>query len=275
MEMTEAFLDSTAVAARILADRRTFPLLMKKLRSYSRWTTSQYVLMEISRGLIRNLVFLYHSALDASSYGQVLARIETLLSTPRRYLPRTMLQNLRISFEEIQNTKLKDAALHDPNASISDYALRATTSLLRMRIRNCWSDLHSFLDTVINELNCYPELEGPKQVGNRFDATFPFCETLNVPCNVSAFVEDHRSELENILIAISQSPTDRETEARINAVQSILRDTCVARKHKTCWYLGDALVCLEAPRAAHVVNDNARHMDAICEALDKHSVHWR
>ncbi len=275
MEMTEAFLDSTAVAARILADRRSFPLLMKKLRSYSKRTTSQYVLMEIRRGLIRYLVFLYHCALDAGSYGEVLARIERLLSTPRRHLPRTMLQNIRIFFEEIQNTKLKDAELNDPNASISDYALKAMISLLRMRIRNCWSDLLSFLDAIVNELNCYPELEGPNQIGNRFDATFHFCETLNVPCNVSDFVEDHRSEFEKLLIAISQSPTDRETEVRINAVNSILRDTTAARNHQTCWHLGDALVCLEAPLAADVLNDNARHMDVICTALGKHSVHWR
>jgi hypothetical protein len=231
--------------------------------------------MELRRGLIRNLVFLYHCALSADSFSEVLSRIERLLATPQSYRPRTMLQRIRIFFEEIEGTKLKDLAAQYPDGSLGSYTLQAARSLLRMRIRNCWRDLLSFVDTVLNEVGCYPELDGPKEVGNHFDATFPFCETLQVRCTMPAFVEDHRGELEKVLAAISQGSSDRETEARIAAMQSVLGDPFLARHHQVCWRLGDVVICIEAPPNADILNDNARHMDPICKALGKCSVHWR
>jgi hypothetical protein len=158
--------------------------------------------------------------------------------------------------------------------------LKATISSLRMRIRNCWNDLHSFLDAVVNQLNCYPDLQGPKQIGNRFDARLSFCETLHVACNLSSFLAERRNELQQVLGLISGAPADEETKRRIAAIGSALEDFSALEdpsreRREVCWDLGDLLVCLEAPEGADILNDNARHMDPICTGLGKNSVHWR
>ena len=274
MHSKDAFLDSTAVASRILNDGRTFPLLMAALRSYARCISSKYVLMEIRRGLIRNLVFLYHCALDTNSFAEILFRIERLLSTPRSHLPRTMLQCVRLFFEEVEKTKLQHAVGEHTGAELGTYALLAMRSYLRLRIRNCWGDIISFLDEIVDELGCYPGLEGPKPAGDRFDATLPFCETLEVDCNLSTFVGDRTEGLRRVAEAIDFPPLDGETSRRIDAIKLVLEDASLAQGHQICWHLGDVLVCLEAPDSTDILNNNARHMDPICSALGKRSVHW-
>jgi hypothetical protein len=274
MATRDAYLDATALAARISHDRHTYPQLLQRLGSYSTKMTSQYVLMEIRRGFVRYLVYLYHCTLDEDNLAAVHHRVERLLGTPQNHRPRTMLQNLRIFFEEIQNTRLRMAVVQDTNGTLGSYMLQAIRALLRMRIRNCWEDLHSFLDGVVNEMQCSQGLEGPTQTGDRFDATLPFCERLEAACRVAEFCRDHKAELERVLAALSNSRPDNETKLRIDALTSVLSDYSKARSHTTCWRLGDLLVCLESPSSADVVNNNARHMDAICGALGKASVHW-
>jgi hypothetical protein len=186
-----------------------------------------------------------------------------------------MLQSLRIFFEEIQNTRLSVAATEDPNGTLGSYTLSSIRAHLRMRIRNCWDDLNSFLDGVVNEIQCCQGLKGPTQVGDRFDATLPFCESVEGKCRVAEFCRDHKSELESVLSVLSSSPQDKETALRLQALTSVLSDYSRAKGHTTCWRLGDLLVCLESPPNADIVNNNARHMDVICRALGKKSVHWQ
>jgi hypothetical protein len=127
---------------------------------------------------------------------------------------------------------------------------------------------------MVNEMQCYRGLEGPTQTGDRFDATLPFCENLEAGCRVAKFCQDHKAELERVLAVLSNCPPDNETRLRIDALTSVLGNYSKAKSHTTCWRLGDLLVCLESPSSADVVNNNARHMDAICGALGKASVHW-
>jgi len=231
--------------------------------------------MEIRRGLIRNLVFAFNCAKNATEFSQVLAKVEILLSTPQRHLPRTIVQNLRAFFQSIQHEKLAKLAAQYPDATLSDYQLLALTSTLRLRIRNWSRNSRSLVDRVINEVNCYPDLPPIKQVGDRFDAQMPFCETLSVPCRLAEFLQHHRADLERILSACSQSCQDAETVDRIKAIHTVLDRPEAARSHGVCWDLGDAIICLEAPLGADVINNNPRHMDAICNALNKRSVQWR
>jgi hypothetical protein len=245
------------------------------LEEYESKITSQYVLMEIRRGLIRNLVTAYNYAEKATEFSQVMGKVEALLPTPRQHLPRTTLQILRIFFQSIQHERLVDLAARYPDATLGDYHLCALISALRLSIRNRWRNACSLVDRVINEVNCYPELPGVRQVGNKFDATMPFCETLGVPCRIVEFVKQHREDFEKILGAVAESPRDAETEDRIKVLQTVLEDPNKARQHKVCWDLGDALICVEAPGSSDVVNNNPRHMDVICKALGKRSVHWR
>jgi hypothetical protein len=205
----------------------------------------------------------------------VLEKVEVLLSTPRRYLPITIVQNLRMFFQSIQHERLVDLTARYPDATLGDYQLRALTSALRLRIRNCQRNACSLIDRVINEVNCYPELPGVRQVGNKFNATMPSCETLGVPCRIVEFVQQHRADFEKILGAVAESPRDKETENRIKALQTVLEEPNKARQHGVCWNLGDALICVEAPGRSDIVNNNPRHMDVICKALGKRSVPWR
>lgn len=275
MDMNEAFLDSTAVAARVMEDSDALPLLVQTLESYGSRLTSQYVLMEIRRGLIRNLAFLYNCAENATEFSQVLEKVETLLSTPRRHLPRTIVQNLRSFFQSIQNEKLVNLAAGDSNATLSEYQLRALTSLLRLRIRNWLRNVTSLVDHLVNDFNCYPDLPPIKQVGNRFDAGMPFCESLSNQCQIAEFLLEHRPDIEKILLACSLACRDKETEDRIRALGTVLVNPEAARSHKVCWDLGDVIICLEAPALSDIINNNARHMDEICAAIGKKSIHWR
>lgn len=274
MPRTEAFLDSTAIAARVLEDRDALPRLLEMLASYESRVTSQYVFMEIRRGLMRNLVFLFNCARNAEEFSEVLNKVEALLATPRRYLPRTIVQNLRGFFQGIQHERLAAVLTKHGDDTLSEYLLSTLTSALRMRIRNWFPNAWSLVDRVINELNCYPDLPPVKMVDDQFDATMPFCETLAVPCRVAEFGQERRADLEEILSAVSLQCADKETQDRVEALRTVLCSPEAPRRHVVCWDLGDALVCLEAPSGADIVNANPRHMGVICEALGKRSIHW-
>ena len=237
METRQAYLDTTALAARVSQDKHAFPQLTEKLRSYSSKITSQYVLMEIRRGILRYLVYLYHCALEADSLAEVHRRVERLLAdTPKPpakdYAPKPshfFRRNPEYALSRGRGTRYRWNHRHLYAAGHSRPAPYANTQLL--------GGFAFFPGRCLNELGCYQILKGPVQIGDRFDATLRFCENLEARCKVAEFCENHKTELVRVLAALSESPRDSETEFRIQALTSVLSDYSRARNHTTCWHL--------------------------------------
>jgi hypothetical protein len=80
-------------------------------------------------------------------------------------------------------------------------------------------------------------------------------------------------EVRTILAELKRSGTDdAETKNRIKALHQIERIPKRAVRPADCWYCGDALIALEAPRHADIYHNNPRHYEPICKALGKKSI---
>lgn len=87
------------------------------------------------------------------------------------------------------------------------------------------------------------------------------------------FCNENDDGLVAIQAELSQSQ-DSETEKRLRAIKQVLRVKKRDISRKDCWWMGDAILTLEAPKNTKILNGNAKHYDPMCKAVGKVSVSY-
>jgi hypothetical protein len=268
-----AFLDTTAMSDLLFKDKAVADRVRSATAQSGATYTSQYVRMEIKRGVLQNFVLIYNKSVECQTISEIFAYVQRLSATPARHRTSTILEALTNFFASIEENEL---AGHRASLAVS-FSKRMVEAFLRTRIRRFWVEFERQVDVVIDSVECYKnvyQLPPPKFVGPRIDNTFENCDQYKPQiCVIRQFLCGKMVELTSIRDHLKGDPNpDEETQKRWRAIKDFVRWQGRREVRRTdCWHMGDAIIALEAPDQAAIVNNNRRHMDLICSAIGKTS----
>ena len=269
----DAFLDTTAVVDLLFKDSTTKLNLTTLLEPYDVKYSSQYVRMEIKRGVLRHFVYLHNKAVECESFAEVQASIHALSSSLQRNKLGTILEALKGFWSKFESVQLTDIGPHKP----ADFAKSMLAAYLRVRIKRFWKAFERLVDVVLDGPECYKnfyQLKPPTFDGRIFDNTLANCDKFKPGiCIINDFFASNNITLKVIHQNISAiSKPDNETQKRRSAIKDVFRVPKRQVLQKDCWHMGDAIILLEAPTGSAIINGNCKHYDPMCVGSGRTSV---
>ena len=272
-----AFLETTTVVDLLFKDKATVEPIREILQKYTVKYSSQYVRMEIKRGVLRHFVYLHNKAVECKKLSEVQACITSLSSSPQRNKLSTILKAVEDFFREFEKREMKPLPVGQRPTEFQKTMLAA---FLRTRIKRFWTAFERLVDVVIDDVECYKHgytLRPPKLVGQVFDNTFSNCDLYKPGiCRLRSFCDENETSLVTIRDQLEETKSpDIETQKRLKEIRDVLRVKKRDILRKTCWRMGDAVIILEAPEDAEIINGNCKHYDPMCKAVGKTSVCYK
>jgi hypothetical protein len=273
----EVFLETTTVVDLLFKERATTEPIKAILDTYDVWYSSQYVRMEIKRGVLRHFVYLHNKAVECKTFAEVQTCISALTSTTQKNKLGTILKAIEgffVHFERVQLSSLPN------DKRPAEFLKTMLAAFLRVRIKRFWTAFDRLVDVVLDGAECYKYrfvLSPPQFDGKLFDNTLPNCDRFKPGiCRLRELCRDNNAALSAIHSHLKdiENP-DLETVKRISAIKEVLRLPKRDIPQKTCWRMGDAVLVLEAPSSAHILNGNCKHYDPICQAAGKIAICYR
>lgn len=273
----EAFLETTAVVDLLFKDNATRDPIRHILKEYAVKYSSQYVRMEIKRGVLRHFVYLHNKAVECRTLAEVQACISGLTSTPQKNKLATIQKAIEDFYREFERVEFGRLPHDQRPAQFMKHMLAA---FLRIRIRRFWAAFEKLVDVVLDGAECYKHryvLGPPKFDGKVFDNTLANCDRFKPGiCRVRDLCNENESALTLIHSHLSTLETpDAETLKRRSAIKEVLRVPDRTILQKACWQMGDAVLVLESPNGAEILNGNCKHYDPLCKSVGKTSVCYR
>ena len=252
-------------------------------QQYGKTVTAQYVRMEIKRGVLQYLVYLYNLIASKHSFADVLNTVSKLSSTPQKYRLGTVLKILANFSKEIKNKTPQDIIDEYGDIPIDEYQRRKSKSYLRTIIKLLWRSIDKIADEIVNPMDCFPDIRGPYEKEGLFINKPRDCGKSKFECKIKQFFREHQVEFQKILNQLEQMPTgnlDEETSRRKRSLKEILRLLPYGGRkfsnkepnRKDCWNCGDAILAVVAPDSADILNNNQKHYKPICAAINKRSI---
>jgi hypothetical protein len=273
MSNNTLFLETTAIIDYCKHSKSQINEILEK---HERKVSAQFVKMEIKRGYIRYFVLLHNKLTTYPSFADVMASVHKLSLTPQRNLLSTILESLAGFFREDLPKEIND---------FDEYLRMQGASYLRIQIKRVWKTINKLVDEILNPMDCFLDISPPRRDGVVLDNKPWQCVKSEVECKIKQFFADNEKEFVKILDALKALPEkekDQETKKRIKALKNIIRMLPYASRkisnkeqnYKECWYCGDAILAVLAPRASTVLTSNIKHYKPICEAIEKDAVNY-
>jgi hypothetical protein len=267
----DAFLETTAMVDLIFKDAVRRATIEDTILGCQTKYSSEYVRMEMKRGVLSYWVLLYNKCVECEKLSEVFEYIQRLGAGPARNRASSILESLALFFKSVEDESV--GVLGD-GALCGEFVKAQIAAFLRTRIRHSWRAFEKEVDVVLDDVGCFrgsKRLEGPRLVNDRFENSLGNCDD-NKPegCGLRDFLERHRTECERVLGALtSLKEPDSETSRRVTALKEVLRVCNRPVSRTNCWRLGDVNLALEAPVGSAVVTHNRKHFEPICAAIGK------
>jgi len=264
----DAFLETTAIVDILFKDKAVSDTVRSIAKKYDRTYTSQYVRMEIKRGVLQYFVALHNKSIECSSMAEVHGYAKSLSSTRMRNRLGTILEAIENVYKEVAAIELAGQP-----ASLA-LIKKMVEAFLRLRIEGFWAGFDEAADVIIDETECYKRqytLQPPRAVGKVYDNTLQKCDRYKPDIwRIRQFVNARSDSLVQIgeVLSSGEKP-DPETVKRTRAIREALRLDPRDISQKLCWSLGDAIILLEAPDGATIVTHNCKHFKPMCDAVGR------
>lgn len=249
--MTSAFLDTTAVVnlAFLANDQQKKVKLVAD--NYSSLIVSNYVLFELSRGFLRNLLLLQRKLLQLHRFSDAMAYGANCRMKP--YLAGTILNTLIAFFQDRFQNKQE----------VSDETMMAQLrSYVDMIVIDGSRKLRKIAPYPVNEIGCIDRPPDPiRNNKGEFvqDLKWVRCGEISF-CGLKKYCYTHRATFEEVRAALTIGENQSvETVRRIKALRELYRNKQSEFGKSDCHSGGDALIAHEA----------ARHTDTIITSNKK------
>jgi len=252
------------------------------LDKYSTKTSSNYVRMELKKGVITYLVYLHNKIINCGEWSEVQRAISKLSSTPQKHRLGTILEVLENFFAEIESATLPDIAQEYGQITHSEYLRRRSSSYLRLSIRRLWKQFEKIVDEDVNPMSCFIDIKPPVLVNGMFDNSPRTCDKSEFECKIKNFFRENSESFDRILDdlkKISEADRDVETKHRIKSLKEILRLLPYNNRKfsnrenpQRCWNCSDAILAVTSPEGAHILHHNPQHYNSICKSINKTGV---
>ncbi|MBL7996569.1 hypothetical protein JNM05_14475 [bacterium] len=272
------FLDTTVIVDYALKAQRRKAISAEK-EKYDNIETSQYIKMEIRRGVLTYLVYLYNMIVDENSWDGVLQRVSKLSGTPQRHRLGLILESMKPIWKGIKDDTPASLNEKYPEIPLDRILVLESLKYLKYQIRNVWR-MADKLAVVTNKMKCFVDIHAPVETHNLFDNTASKCTESKYECKIKDFFDSKRSdfvEIQDALNRLPESEQDDETKKRRGSLREINRLLYQKNRQfsniepnvKHCWRCGDAIIAVSAQDTnSDLLSSNKKHFVPICYALN-------
>ncbi|MBV6340689.1 hypothetical protein [Candidatus Magnetobacterium casense] len=266
------FFDTTAVIDYIFKpEKKRF---MKPLiDNAEEIATTQYTLMELKTGYLKNIILLYYKLSENNDLSDLLEYTQKLSYKP----------NILNTWLEAFSNLYKQKKQYYNELKVKDMTREIKELLGEMILDTSVEVKKLFKGNITNEMECFKDLKFPYIENSTLKNDPTSCKNSKEECNIKEFFEQNKSSFEKILTLLKKShSSDDETKKRIYSLEEILtllNDTKNKFSNKTpnlrhCWKCSDAIIAVSAPNDYAILNNNKKHFDPICEAINKESINY-
>lgn len=196
------------------------------IKEYKTKLSSNYVRMELKKGIITYLVYLHNKILTCTEWSDAMKALLRLSATPQKHRLGAILEALQNFWSEIERKAVKDIQKENGGISLSEYLKSKSTSFIRLSVRRLWSQYQKIIDEDLNPMECFVDIQPPKQKENLLDNTDRTCNKSKYTCKIKEFFIENNQSLIKILKHLknmSKDDIDNETEQRIKSLKEIQR----------------------------------------------------
>ena len=251
--------------------------LLKEARKNGKIFTSHYSKMEIKKGYLNYLIYLHQLFRQLGSFGEVFSRVEKLNNPYHRRRMSSIIEQLRLTFNE-EFFKTPIGNLPDQKKNIDELLTLEITKILHFKIRQFKNCLEKISDKVINQPDCFKDLEAPvlKEDGLFYNQK-KYCHQSDEECQIYRFFQANKERFKAITDKLDGESIDEESQNRRTAIKELLKKVEFKRHFnnkqqvdaKLCWKCSDAILAVEAPKDSIILTSNEKHFLPICQAIDR------
>jgi hypothetical protein len=263
--MPDAFIDSSVLIGLVFRHAGERAACKAALPAGGKVICSRYVIFEVSRGYLRNLIALHNYCFGSISFSDVHRAAYSGQRKFRKYQMYTWLGAFDDYFKQLDK---KDGSTTE--------ALKLVEFRAKLWgwMRRGWVQIENGFDH-INDIGCQESLAPPvPREDGRINQELPDAKCGQVgTCGLQAFLQSRKAQVELVVNGLDELPPpckDKETQDRIDALRYLLaKPPGESFDGKKCWRCGDALICLEAPMNCIIVTKNRKHFEPLAKILGK------
>jgi hypothetical protein len=241
-----AFLDTSVIVSKNFEKEDVKRRIEKKLSNLLK-RTSTYVVMELKRRILRDLMYLHSILLEEKTVGDAQRRLAKISRSKRQ------LKMCLLIFAQISDISAKDR----------DEALIRLENMIRVGIRLYLHDIDVFESGTRCELAHRIPI---KTDAGSYDFFPPwYCTRTIIQCRIDDFIKQNYPQLKSILNCL---PRDPEWANYIKLLKKIYANPALARGNN-CMVLGDTIIILDAPHDSGIYSTNKKDFGPICKCLNK------
>lgn len=255
--MAVLFLESTALIDLCFKSQQIQDNVRSHIKNYSELVTSQYVIYEINRGYLRNLVLLYNRSIGLERLDELIDYIKS----------RGFSSHATSTYLESVSLFLKSIA----TAETQETLLVRYKAYLQGQIRRSFRKLQKSVDHIVDEVGCRvikaPDFE--ERIGFIQNLDTCLCGKVK-KCGIKLYFSKHQTSFNKLRSDLNTliSP-DAETQKRIRALRLMGRNPTKDFEHGACYSVGDAIIAHEAPTSSSILTSNEKHYGPIADSLGK------
>ena len=251
------------------------------LSEYDTKVSSNYVRMELLRGVIQYLTYLHNKIANCSTWSDVQNAISNLSSTPQRHRLGAVLEAMTEFWGSIQDKAIEEIAEESPATTLGDYVKKRSMPFIWLQIRRLWRTFDKIVEESSNPMDCYVDLREPTRNNNGLvDNSSNNCGKSETECQIRQFFEENKAQFESVYNCLKDLPEAEVDQKHRNSLKEILRllpyknrkiSNREDKMKKHCWNCGDSILSVLAPKDATILHHNAKHYEPICRAINRES----
>jgi hypothetical protein len=241
--MNTIFLESTINADRHFQSSRRQAEIREKLKG-KRLITSAYVVGELKNNFLKNSIGFYNLVIEEETVFDALTRLGRILRSTRQF--DRVIKVFAYLAREVEFDK------------------EELLERLDMLIEDSMEVLFTEdIDEIVNDCGCIRANGCPIKDGNRWMLDLGCKQKPKPKCKIDTYMMANEPQFQ----VISNLSELEGSKLREN-LGKMLEDKMI-KFGQNCWYIGDAVIGVEAPNNAEVYTTNLKDYVPICSVLDK------
>ncbi|NRS51756.1 hypothetical protein [Brevibacillus sp. HB2.2] len=241
--MNTIFLESTINADRHFQSSRRQVEIREKLKG-KRLITSAYVIGELKNNFLRNSIAFYNLVIEEETVFDALTRLSRILRSTRQFdrvIKVFVYLAKKVEFNKEELLERLDMLIED--------------SMDELFIED--------IDEIVNDCGCIRANGQPVKDGNRWFLDLGCKQKPKPNCDIDKYMLSNEMQFQEI------SNLNELEGSKLKDNLSKMLEGKMVTFGRNCWYIGDAVIGVEAPINADFYTTNLKDYIPICSILDK------
>jgi len=146
-------------------------------------------------------------------------------------------------------------------------------TVLDGQISVSWQIFHSFVDSILDDLNCTRAKEPPNDDSGEWRASIPKCNEKNTDCKIVAFMNTYTKDLQTLLDFLNTlTPTELKEGDELYKIKNFIKTTLDNSSFPwgdyRCRSVGDLLIGLQSKIGSKLISSNKKEHFYLSKGLN-------